>query len=193
LAKYTTSFPERGDARECQAGRGDGGRQQFGCSHAFPLQGNKIGWFATGATASQNALIGQWSGRFSGAAAQKETTRMARLDGKVASSRRRGGIGAATGRLFCEEGARVCSPTWTPRHGAACAEIPRGAGAQLSEVIADVGSEDSARGSSPRRNAPTAASTFSSITRHPFLRTARRSEARDLERILAVNLLAMPI
>jgi len=62
-------------------------------------------------------------------------------------------------------------------------------GAQLSEVIADVGSEDSAARIVAQRNAPTAASTFSSIT---GIRStnARRAKRETWERILAVNLLS---
>lgn len=72
---------------------------------------------------------------------------MGRLDGKVAIiTGGAGGIGAATGRLFCEEGARVVLVDQDPAAMAAvCAEIrSQVSDAQLHEVIADVGVEESA-------------------------------------------------
>ncbi len=72
---------------------------------------------------------------------------MARLDGKVAIiTGGAGGIGSAAGRLFCEEGARVVLVDLDPdAMASACAEIRKHVpGAQVSDVIADVGIEDSA-------------------------------------------------
>lgn len=72
---------------------------------------------------------------------------MGRLDGKVAIiTGGAGGIGAATGRLFCEEGARVMLVDLDAgAMAAACArirdEVP---GAQVGDVVADVGIEESA-------------------------------------------------
>jgi len=72
---------------------------------------------------------------------------MGRLDGRVAIiTGGAGGIGTATGRLFCEEGARVVLVDLdAAAMAAACAEI-RGQvpGAQVHDVIADVGMEESA-------------------------------------------------
>ncbi len=72
---------------------------------------------------------------------------MGRLESKVAIiTGGAGGIGAATGRLFCEEGARVVLVDLDAGAlASASAEIRRQApGAQISEVVADVGVEESA-------------------------------------------------
>ena len=72
---------------------------------------------------------------------------MGRLDGKVAIiTGGAGGIGTATGRLFCEEGARVVLVDLDAGViASASADIRRHVpGAQVSEVVADVGVEESA-------------------------------------------------
>ncbi len=72
---------------------------------------------------------------------------MGRLDGKVAIiTGGAGGIGVATGRLFCEEGASVVLVDLaTDAMAQACAEIRKHVpGAQVCDVIADVGAEESA-------------------------------------------------
>jgi NAD(P)-dependent dehydrogenase (short-subunit alcohol dehydrogenase family) len=70
-----------------------------------------------------------------------------RLDGKIAIvTGGAGGIGSATGRLFCAEGARVVLVDWDPGAMKSAVEEIREAvpGAELRDLIIDVGKEASA-------------------------------------------------
>jgi len=119
---------------------------------------------------------------------------MGRLDGRIAViTGGAGGIGAATGRLFCEEGARVVLVDLDPAAmAAACADIrSHVAGAQVSDCIADVGVEESAA-----RIVAHARRAFGGIdvlVNNAGIRSYEPlAEARSetWERILAVNLLS---
>jgi NAD(P)-dependent dehydrogenase (short-subunit alcohol dehydrogenase family) len=119
---------------------------------------------------------------------------MGRLEGKVAIiTGGAGGIGAATGRLFCEEGASVVLVDHEA--GAmetACADIRNQVpGAQVHDIIADVGVEESAA-----KIVAAAKSRFgridvlvnnAGIRSYEPLAEAKRE---TWERILAVNLLS---
>ena len=119
---------------------------------------------------------------------------MGRLEGRVAIiTGGAGGIGAATGRLFCEEGARVVLVDLDPvAMAAACADIrSHVAGAQVSDCIADVGVEESAA-----KIVAHAERTFGGIdvlVNNAGIRSYEplaEAKRETWERILAVNLLS---
>jgi 2-hydroxycyclohexanecarboxyl-CoA dehydrogenase len=117
-----------------------------------------------------------------------------RLDGRVAIiTGGAGGIGAATGRLFCEEGARVVLVDRDAEAMAsACADIRNHVpAAQVSDAIVDVGREDSA--------AKIVAQTIRTFGRIDVLvnnagirayQPLAEAKRESWERILAVNLLS---
>ncbi len=119
---------------------------------------------------------------------------MGRLQGKVAIiTGGAGGIGAATGRLFCEEGASVVLVDLaTDAMAQACAEIRKHVpGARVCDVIADVGAEASA--------AQVVAQTQSAFGRIDVLvnnagirsyEPLAEAKRETWERIIAVNLLS---
>ncbi len=119
---------------------------------------------------------------------------MGRLQGKVAIiTGGAGGIGVATGRLFCEEGASVVLVDLDPQAmAAACAairaEVP---GAQVSDLIADVGVEASA--AKIVAHARSAFGSLDVLVNNAGIRSYEPlSEAKSetWERIIAVNLLS---
>jgi NAD(P)-dependent dehydrogenase (short-subunit alcohol dehydrogenase family) len=119
---------------------------------------------------------------------------MARLNGKVVIiTGGAGGIGAATGRLFCEEGARVLLVDLEPAAmAAACAEIrAQVPGAEVRELIADVGVEESAA-----KIVAEAQSRFGRIdvlVNNAGIRSYEplaQAKRETWERIIAVNLLS---
>lgn len=117
-----------------------------------------------------------------------------RLDEKVAIiTGGAGGIGAATGRLFCEEGARVVlADRDAEAMAAACAGIrAQVPGAQVSDVIADLAQEESAaRIVAHAKRAFGAIDVLvnnAGIRAYEPLAEARRE---TWERIIAVNLLS---
>jgi 2-hydroxycyclohexanecarboxyl-CoA dehydrogenase len=119
---------------------------------------------------------------------------MGRLDGKVAIiTGGAGGIGSATGRLFCEEGASVVLVDHdADAMATACADIRSNVpGAQLSDVIADLGTEESAArivGEARRRfGRIDVLVNNAGIRSYEPLAEAKRE---TWERILAVNLLS---
>lgn len=119
---------------------------------------------------------------------------MRRLEGKVAViTGGAGGIGAATGQLFCEEGARVVLVDLDAQAmGSVCAGIrSKVPGAQVSDVIADVGIEDSA--AQIVAHAKRAFGGVDVLVNNAGIRAYEPlAEARreTWERILAVNLLS---
>lgn len=119
---------------------------------------------------------------------------MGRLEGRVAIiTGGAGGIGAATGRLFCEEEARVVLVDQdTGAMAAACADIRKHVpGARVSDLIVDVGIEDSA--AQIVAHAKRAFGRIDVLVNNAGIRAYEPlAEARreTWERILAVNLLS---
>ncbi len=119
---------------------------------------------------------------------------MARLDGRVAIiTGGAGGIGAATGRLFCEEGARVLLVDLDAEAMAlACADIRNHVpGAQVSEIIVDVGVEESA--AKIVSQAMRAFGRIDVLVNNAGIRSYEplgEAKRETWERILAVNLLS---
>ncbi len=119
---------------------------------------------------------------------------MRRLEGKVAIiTGGAGGIGVATGRLFCEEGASVVLVDLDAgAMASACAEIRQQVpGARVSEVIVDVGAEESA--AKIVAEAKRSHGRIDVLVNNAGIRSYEPlSEAKRAtwERILAVNLLS---
>ena len=119
---------------------------------------------------------------------------MGRLEGKIAIiTGGAGGIGSATARLFCEEGARVVLVDLdTEAMAAACAGIREQVpGAQVSELIVDVGVEDAA--AQVVAHAKRAFGGIDVLVNNAGIRAYEPlSEAKRAtwERIIAVNLLS---
>jgi len=117
-----------------------------------------------------------------------------RFDGKVAIiTGGAGGIGAATGRLFCEEGARVLLVDLdSGAMAAACADIrTQVPGAQVSDLIVDVGIEDSA--AQIVAYAKRAFGRIDVLVNNAGIRSYEplaEAKRETWERILAVNLLS---
>jgi NAD(P)-dependent dehydrogenase (short-subunit alcohol dehydrogenase family) len=104
-----------------------------------------------------------------------------------------GGIGAATGRLFCEEGARVMLVDRDPAAMAsACAEIrAQVPGAELRDVIADIGVEASA--AQIVAEAARAFGRIDVLVNNAGIRSYEplaEAKRETWERIIAVNLLS---
>jgi len=119
---------------------------------------------------------------------------MGRLDGSVAIiTGGAGGIGAATGQLFCEEGAAVVLVDLEPAAMAAAIAGIRSAVpvARLHEVIADVGLEDSA--ARIVAEAKRAFGRIDTLVNNAGIRSYEplaEAKRETWERILAVNLLS---
>jgi NAD(P)-dependent dehydrogenase (short-subunit alcohol dehydrogenase family) len=125
---------------------------------------------------------------------RKGDSDVGRLDGKVAIiTGGAGGIGSAAGRLFCEEGARVVLADHDAQAmAAACAAIrSQVPGAQLSEILADLGEEASA--AQVVAHAKRVFGGIDVLVNNAGIRSYEPlAEARSetWERILAVNLLS---
>ena len=119
---------------------------------------------------------------------------MGRLEGKVAIvTGGAGGIGAATGRLFCEEGACVVlADQDADAMAAACAGIrAQVPGAQVSDILADLGEEDSA--ARIVAHAKRAFGGIDVLVNNAGIRAYEplgEAKRETWERILAVNLLS---
>ncbi|MSQ62787.1 MAG: SDR family oxidoreductase [Betaproteobacteria bacterium] len=119
---------------------------------------------------------------------------MGRFDGRVAIiTGGAGGIGAAAGRLFCEEGARVLLVDLdSGAMAAACADIRKQVpGAQVSDLIVDVGIEDSA--AQIVAHAKRAFGRIDVLVNNAGIRSYEplaEAKRETWERILAVNLLS---
>jgi NAD(P)-dependent dehydrogenase (short-subunit alcohol dehydrogenase family) len=119
---------------------------------------------------------------------------MGRLEGKVAIiTGGAGGIGAATGRLFCEEGAKVVLvDQQAAAMAAACADIRKAVpDAQLSEILIDVGVEEAA--AKIVAEAKRAFGRIDVLVNNAGIRSYEplaEAKSETWDRILAVNLLS---
>jgi len=119
---------------------------------------------------------------------------MARLEGKAAIvTGGAGGIGAATGRLFCEEGAQVLLVDHDPEAMAsACADIRSHVpGAHVRELVADLAKEDAA--AQVAAEAKRAFGRIDVLVNNAgirFYEPLSEAKSETWERILAVNLLS---
>jgi 2-hydroxycyclohexanecarboxyl-CoA dehydrogenase len=124
----------------------------------------------------------QWEERMSGRLADK----VAIITGGA------GGIGAATGLLFCQEGARVALvDSDRDAMDAALADIRKVPGAQVTGIVADVGQENAAgEAVGAARKAFGAIGVLVNLAGMRSYEPLADAKAETWQRILAVNLLS---